>query len=60
MHDEKSTGQKGSRIFPVQKNREDRFSLLKEADRQIMVVMAVWGSAFQVSDDCQYLMLVSI
>lgn len=40
MHDEKSTGQKGSRIFPVQKNRKDRFSLLKEADRQIMLMMA--------------------
>lgn len=55
MHDEKSTGQKGSRIFPVQKNRKDRFSLLKEADRQIMLVMAVWKSAFPVSDDCQFL-----
>lgn len=58
MHDEKSTGQKGSRIFPVQKNRKDRFSLLKEADRQIMLVMAVWGSALSVSDDWQYLMIV--
>ena len=44
---------------PVQKNRKDRFSLLKEADRQIMLVMAVWGFAFPVSDDCQYLMIVS-
>ncbi len=39
----------------MQKNRKDRFSLLKEADRQIMLVMAVWGSALSVSDDCQFL-----